>query len=211
MYRNFHPQFNDFGQAWSDGFHASGNYPHYYEMLQPESRNLARGNFSSGSNYLDNSGRHHNKSRKHISVLNFQKYAEEGNRFINEICYELNTDNRNKAARILRAVLHALRDRIPPDDAVEFAQGLPMAIKGVYFDQYDISGTPVIIRTKNGFIDFIREKDGYSDFSSPDEVVLGLQAVFRVLERHMDWGQINQLKNQLNMDIVDLIEADLYY
>lgn len=141
-------------------------------------------------------------------TLDFNAFASEGNRFVNEVADELATD-RNSAARILRAVLHAVRDRIPPDDAIEFAQGLPMALKGLYIDQYDPSVTPVVIRNVDEFLDFIYWKDGISasfDFTSRDSIIYALQAVFRVLSRNMDRGQVEQIKHMLNIEIRNLIE-----
>jgi uncharacterized protein (DUF2267 family) len=148
-----------------------------------------------------------NQTRR-VQPLNFERYAAEGNHFINEVAVELGTNNRAKAARVTRSVLHALRDRLLPDQAVMFGQALPMALKGVYFDQYDISSTPVKIRTQLGFINFIRSKDRLAeieDFPLQDDVVDGLQAVFTVLEDHLDPGQIIKIKNMLPESIVDLI------
>lgn len=141
--------------------------------------------------------------------LNFEEYASQGNRIIHEIAEELGTD-RDRAARITRAVLHALRDRLPPDDAIEFAQGLPMALKGVYIDRYDISRTPVTIRSRKGFIEFIYSKAGLSapvDFPNANAVAEALQTVFFVLERNMSYGQVKQIKNLLNREIVNLIHG----
>lgn len=142
--------------------------------------------------------------------LNFQKYAVEGNRFINEVAAKLKCD-RNTAARVTRAVLQAVRDRLPVDDAIEFAQGLPMALKGLFIDQYDVSRAPVLIRNSEDFINFVRLKNRFSaitDFHSPYDVIRALHAVFYVLERHMDLGQVQQIKGLLPKDIVHLIEQD---
>jgi uncharacterized protein (DUF2267 family) len=150
----------------------------------------------------------HRIRNKHKS-MNFEEYASEGNRIIHEVAFELGTD-RNRAARIMRAVLHAIRDRIPPDDAIEFAQGLPMALKGVFVDRYDISKTPVRIRSREKFLDFIYNKGGLTspvDFPDRESLVNALQAVFTVLERNMDYGQVHQIKNMMNIDIVDLIDG----
>ncbi len=140
--------------------------------------------------------------------MNFERYAAEGNRFINEVAHELGVD-RNRAARITKAVLHAIRDRISPDDAIEFVQGLPMAMKGVFVDQYDISRTPVVIRHADEFIDFIYNKNGRAsekDFPERYHVIDALKGVFRVLERNMDYGQVQQIKEMFNNEIVELIE-----
>jgi uncharacterized protein (DUF2267 family) len=136
-------------------------------------------------------------------AMNFEQYAAEGVRFINEVAQELNVGY-DSAARITRAVLHAVRDRIPADDAIEFAQGLPMAIKGIYIDRYDISNVPVAIRNPDEFIYFVRYKAGRSsrfDFPDHDSVEDGIAAVFRVLERNMDYGQVEQIKHMMNDEI----------
>ena len=143
-----------------------------------------------------------------VKSMNFENYAAEGNRFINEVADELDVD-RNRAARVTRAVLHAIRDRIPADDAIQFAQGLPMALKGVFIEGYDISLTPIVIRNPKNFIDFIYSKNGkaaHSDFPSGQYVIEALRGVFRVLERNMDYGQVHQIKNLINAEIIDLIE-----
>lgn len=148
-------------------------------------------------------------SRRKMRSMNFEDYAAEANRFINEVAGEIGCD-RNTAARVTRAVLHAVRDRLPADDAVQFAQGLPMALRGVYFDQYDISRTPVLIRNVPAFLEYIREKDRFSaiaDFPSPQDVVYSLQAVFRVLSRNMDWGQVSQVIRLLPKSIAQLIDS----
>lgn len=149
------------------------------------------------------------RKKKSPRSVNFEEYAGEGNRFIKEVAYELGTD-RDRAARITRAILHAVRDRLPPDDAVQFAQGLPMALKGIYFDQYDISKTPVIIRGRERFIDFVCSKDQFTaayDFPNRQSVQEALRAVFFVLENNMDFGQVDQIKKLMNKEIVNMIEG----
>jgi uncharacterized protein (DUF2267 family) len=137
----------------------------------------------------------------------FEGYAVEGKNFIALVADELRTDNLRKALRITRAVLHALRDRLQPDDAVQFGQGLPMLIKGIYFDQYDISDTPVVIRHAPEFLYFIHEKNvygKYSDFANENEIMDALQGVFRVLEGKMDYGQVRQIKYLLPLEIQEM-------
>jgi uncharacterized protein (DUF2267 family) len=178
------------------------------------------GNHSHGQNHVNRHryyphksffhfGDRYPESKRHKS-LNFEKYATEGNMFINEVAAKLNCD-KNTAGRVTRAVLHAVRDRLPVNDAIEFAQGLPMALKGLFIDQYDISKTPVKIRNSTDFINFVRLKNRFaavSDFHSPYDVIRALHAVFYVLEKHMDLGQVQQIKGMLPSDIVHLIEQD---
>ena len=151
----------------------------------------------------------HKKTRRaRPKPMNFEAYAADGNRFINEVAYELGTD-RQSAARITRAVLHAIRDRMPAIDAIQFAQGLPMALKGIFIDQYDISKVPVVIRHPGKFLDFIYEKAGLTaavDFYDDHAIIEALQAVFYVLEQNMDLGQVQQVKHIFNDEITHLID-----
>jgi uncharacterized protein (DUF2267 family) len=157
----------------------------------------------------------HKVRRRHPKkgFLNFERYAEEGNRFINEVARDLKV-SRNSAARITKAVLHAIRDRLPAVDAVEFAQGLPMALKGIYFDQWAISQNPVVIRRPHDFLDYIYYKDEFCadiDFPHEDSVEESLRAVFSVLEFYMDRGQTEQIKKIMGNPIRELIEGDTFY
>jgi len=145
--------------------------------------------------------------------INFEAYAAEGNRFINDVAFQLRV-NRNSAARITRAVLHAVRDRLPPIDAVQFAQGLPMALKAIFIDQYEISKVPVKIRSSQKFLDYIYSKGGMTaetDFPDMESVVEALQAVFFVLERHMSFGQVQQIKMIMGAGVQELLESENTY
>ena len=131
--------------------------------------------------------KNNSEKRKKIKSLNFEEYVAEGNRFIKNVAEELKTD-RNHTARIVRAVLHALRDRLPANDSIEFAQGLPMMLKAIWLDQYDISKTPVIIRHKEDFLDYIYEKDGqaaYVDFPDPESIEEGDRKSTRLNSSHI--------------------------
>lgn len=173
----------------------------YPDERKPARREGVRRNW--GESYDQN-----NLRRRKPKAMNFEEYASQGNRFINDVADELQTD-RDTAARVTRAVIHALRDRLPPDDAMQFAQGLPMALKGVFVDQYDISKTPVVIRKADEFLDYIRYKDRFGairDFPTMDDAASALRAVFYVLERHLDRGQTEQIKNNLPSAIVRIID-----
>ncbi|MGB5667294.1 MAG: DUF2267 domain-containing protein, partial [Maribacter sp.] len=66
-------------------------------------------------------------------ALNFNQYATEGNTFIKGYAKQMNlgTDT-DKAGRIFTAIMHALRDIIPPEESFQLIAQLPMFIKGVY-------------------------------------------------------------------------------
>jgi uncharacterized protein (DUF2267 family) len=43
-------------------------------------------------------------------------------------------EDRGDAYRVLRAVLHTLRDRLTVDEAAQFAAQLPELVRGVFYD-----------------------------------------------------------------------------
>ncbi len=68
-------------------------------------------------------------------TLDFEKYAAKGNEFINKLAEHLNDpDNRDRAGRILRSVLRALRNRLTVEESLQLISQLPMAIKAVYVE-----------------------------------------------------------------------------
>lgn len=153
-------------------------------------------------------GRHNRHKSK---PLNFEAYAAEGNHFVHQVAAELGS-SRNCAARVTRAVLHALRDRMPPNLAIQVAQGLPMALKGIYIDRYDPSQTPVVIRSPKRFLRYIHAKLGITapvDLPDPESVREAFRAVFCVLERHLSPGQMHQLKHALNRELLSLTEEGM--
>ena len=49
----------------------------------------------------------------------------------------------HRADRVLRAVLHALRDRIEPEVAAHVAAQLPLLVRGIFYEGWDPARTPV--------------------------------------------------------------------
>lgn len=71
----------------------------------------------------------------------------------NELLKEIETafswpeNRRNQSYAALRAVLHALRDRLPVEETVQLGTQLPMLIRGMYYEGWDPSKVPNCQRT----------------------------------------------------------------
>ena len=60
--------------------------------------------------------------------------------WLNELAAELGTEDHRHAYRVLRAVLHAVRDRLTVDEAAQLAAQLPELIRGIYYEGWDRAG-----------------------------------------------------------------------
>ena len=80
------------------------------------------------------------------------------NVWLNGIMQELHTMDRQEAWQALRASLHALRDRLPVDEAAHLAAQLPLVIRGVYFEGWRPAGKPDKVRDAQEFLGHVRRE-----------------------------------------------------
>jgi uncharacterized protein (DUF2267 family) len=102
-----------------------------------------------------------------------------------------------EALAVLRSVLHQLRDRLTPQEAVDLGAQLPMIVRGVYYEGWRPSKTPERIRSQQEFL------EGVSGKLAPHP--LGAEPatrdVFSLLAQTLDSGEIADVINQLPADI----------
>src|SRR5262245_44369731 len=68
---------------------------------------------------------------------------------------ELGWEDREQVYHGLRSVLHALRNRLTVDEAADLGAQLPLLIRGLYYEGWDPSSTPVRERRKEVFLHHI--------------------------------------------------------
>lgn len=130
-------------------------------------------------------------------ALNFQKYIADGELFVKEVATELgNPNDPGKGGRMLRAVLHALRDLIPPHESLQLISQLPMLIKAIYVDGWQMKEVSRDMRHPGDFIEAVREAGGratFEDFVTDYEVEFAIHAVLKVLKNHVSEGEIRDV------------------
>src|SRR5271165_6591201 len=82
-----------------------------------------------------------------------ERNVETAHIWLKELSHELGAEDHQYAYRVLRAVLHALRDRLTVDVAAKLAAQLPTLIRGVYYEDWVPSRTPVAIHDVGAFLD----------------------------------------------------------
>ncbi len=106
----------------------------------------------------------------------------------------------------LRAVLHALRDRLSVDQAASLAAQLPMLVRGIYYEGWHPHGKPFKKRHKEEFLSHIATAFQDDPDVNAERVV---KAVFHVLAKHLASGEIEILKHNMPGDLQSLWTDDL--
>ena len=106
--------------------------------------------------------------------------------WLDDVLDALRTDDRELAYAALRAVLHALRDRLPIAEAVDLAAQLPMLLRGMYFEGWTPGRQAKHLRDKDAFLRHVARETRRSDVP-PEEAV---RAVFQLLAARVAHGEI---------------------
>jgi len=114
--------------------------------------------------------------------------------WINNLDERLGWNNKARAYRLLKAVLHALRDWLQTNEAADLAAQLPGLLRGVYYEQWRPSATPVKRRTKADFVARVEESFKADPLAHPSQAVM---AVFELLSEKISAGEINDVRHAL--------------
>jgi uncharacterized protein (DUF2267 family) len=122
--------------------------------------------------------------------------------WLNDLMSELGWENHpHKAYLALRTVLHALRDRLTLEEAVQLGAQLPMLVRGFYYEGWTLKGKPHKERHKEDFLAHIKEAFKDDVTVRPESIA---RAVFKVLVRHTSKGEIEDVKNMLPKALQEL-------
>jgi uncharacterized protein (DUF2267 family) len=130
--------------------------------------------------------------------------VEKAHIWLKEVAEELGDEDRVYAYRALRAVLHSLRDRLTVDVAAKLAAQLPTLIRGIYYEDWDPSRTPLPIHDVEAFLDHVVSE---GRMAGETEASVAVTAVARVLRAHVSAGEIDDVLAVLPNKFRVLIEA----
>ncbi len=116
------------------------------------------------------------------------------NAWLNELMEELGWWDRNGAYHALRVVLHALRNQMTVEEATDLGAQLPMLIRGLYYERWHPGGVPLREPKKAEFLAPIAAAFQDEPGVSPENVAW---AVFKVLQRHISAGDIDDVNHVL--------------
>jgi uncharacterized protein (DUF2267 family) len=144
-------------------------------------------------------------------IMDFDKFATNGNRFLKELSTSLNAPwDREHAAYALKATLNTLREQLTVEESLQLIAQLPMFLKAVYVDGWSIKKHD-LPRHHGGFLDRVMEHlamlgpvphNGHS-------MEVMVRAVFFNLRNHISDGEWEDVLAQLPRDVKKLLTEPL--
>ena len=122
------------------------------------------------------------------------------NAWMRDVNYELSWSTFQRGYLSLRAVLHALRDRLTTQEVAQFGAQLPIFIRGVYYEGWNPARTQIKSRGKELFLRQVRAQ--FAHTRNPDVDAEHItRAIFRVLQKHISKGELDQIKAMLPREL----------
>jgi uncharacterized protein (DUF2267 family) len=131
----------------------------------------------------------------------FDTTLQKSNRWLKDLAQVLGQSDRHRAYQALRATLHALRDRLTVEEVAQLGAQLPMLIRGLYYEGWDPTGTPLKVRHKEQFLARIEQELRGNVLVDPEREA---RAVFTVMAQRVSEGEIENVKHVLPAEIREL-------
>ncbi len=120
------------------------------------------------------------------------------NVWLNELMEELDWPQRERAYHALRAVLHALRDRLSVEEVAALGAQLPLLVRGIYYEGWHPADTPLKGHRREELLAEVDAAFREDRDIDPEQVA---RAVFRLLERHVTAGEVAGVKHLLPAEL----------
>jgi uncharacterized protein (DUF2267 family) len=119
---------------------------------------------------------------------------------IDELDQDLYLDNEEDLHDCLIAVLQALRDRLPVNEAIRLGAQLPIIIRGYYYEGWRPGFGPEKYRDAKSFIDNVAESVGKERLTQDASYVA--KGILKFLEKKMP-NEINDVKSNMPKEIAE--------
>lgn len=130
-------------------------------------------------------------------------FVQKADVWLTEIADDMGTADKQEAYHALRNVLHALRDRLIPEEAVHLSAELPTLIRGIYFEGYKLSDVPKKPHSTEAFLDEVRKNMSNTQVENLD-VRQATESVFTVLAGHISTGEVEDVIHMFAKNTRDL-------
>lgn len=129
-----------------------------------------------------------------VGLEGIDQAVQQAHIWINDVEGRLGWDSKPRVYRLLRAVLHALRDHLQVNEAADLGAQLPILIRGVYYEQWQPAKTPLKERDVQSFLDRI---DAAFTSDPIDDTAKAASAVLALLSERVSAGEIGDVRGVL--------------
>lgn len=128
--------------------------------------------------------------------------VEQTNAWLEEVASRLESNDHREAYRVLRAYLHALRDRLTVDEAAQLAAQLPLLIRGIFYEGWNPSKTPVKYHHLEEFLERVKDE---AELPGETSASYAVSVAAEVLREHVSAGEIDDIRAQLPQELQPII------
>lgn len=143
----------------------------------------------------------------HLTVSQLRRTAQLTQEWLLGIAEKAPFSNEDQAYSVLRAVLHAVRDRLTAEEAAHLASQLPMLVRGFYFEGWRPALAPNDFETADAFYERVESSLGGTPVLTEVDVRAGTRAVLEFLSDEIDPGELRHVTGQLPAEIQELFPA----
>ena len=118
--------------------------------------------------------------------------VQAANLWINEVDARMGWNDKQRSYRVLRAVLHAMRDHLTVNEATDLGAQLPTLIRGIYYEGWNSAKNPARMRHAADFVAAVEP------LGQVDHVV---RAVIDLLDSHVTAGEMKDVREAFTKEI----------
>lgn len=141
---------------------------------------------------------------EHLTVSQLRRTTQITQEWLLEIAALEPFENEDQAYSLLRAVLHAVRDRLTVEEATHLGAQVPMLVRGFYYEGWRPALAPNDFDTAEAFFERVEESLGGTPVGTQVDVRAATRAILGFLARVIDPGELRHVTGQLPEEIAEL-------
>ena len=121
--------------------------------------------------------------------------------WVRDLARLLDWSEEQRAFRMLRVTLQALRDWLDVNEAAQLGAQLPILLRGLYYEGWHPARTPTKERSREAFVARIEAAFSTEPLANPEEAIC---SVFRLINNHVSAGEVHDVRMRLPKQLRDL-------
>lgn len=134
---------------------------------------------------------------EHLTVSQLRRSTQLTQEWLLDLAEREPFSDEDEAYSLLRAVLHAVRDRLTPEEVAHLGAQLPMLVRGLYFEGWRPALAPNEWDTAEAFYDQVRKSLAEFPLAPDRDVEAGARTTLAFLADAVGPGQLRHVEEQL--------------